>query len=90
MNGESVIETGLARDSRAQLAAIAGLRWRLFVNSLRTTRGKIELVSRIVVGFAFAVGGLGGAFGMGVGASLMVSSGKPELIALLFWFVFFF
>src|SRR5580700_3957817 len=76
--------------TRDQLAAIAELRWRLFVNALRTTRGKLELLSQILIAFAFAVGGLGGAFGMGLAASLMISSGKPELLALLLWFVFIF
>ncbi|MFZ0818104.1 MAG: hypothetical protein WAM78_21435 [Candidatus Sulfotelmatobacter sp.] len=75
---------------RAQLAAIAELRWRLFSNTLRTTRGKVEFLSRILVSFAFAMGGLGGAFGMGVGAYLLLSAGKPALLALLFWFVFIF
>jgi ABC-2 type transport system permease protein len=75
---------------RSQLAAIAWLRWRLFVNSLRSTRGTLELVSRIMVSFAFALGGLGGAFGMGMAASLAISAGKPELLALPLWFVFIF
>jgi len=66
-----------------QLAAIAGLRWRLFVNALRTTRGKLELLSQIFIGFAFAIGGLGGAFGMGIAASMMISASRPELLALL-------
>jgi ABC-2 type transport system permease protein len=73
-----------------QLAAIAWLRWRLFVNALRTTRGQLELISHIVVSLAFAIGGLGGAFGMGIAAYLTISAGKPELLALLFWFVLFF
>ena len=75
---------------RDQLIAIAGLRWRLFVNALRTTRGQLELLSRVAVSLAFAIGGLGGALGMGVAAFLFLSQGKPELLALLFWFVFFF
>ena len=75
---------------RDQLIAIAGLRWRLFINALRTTRGQLEFLSRVVVSLAFAIGGLGGAFGMGVAAFLFLSQGKPELLALLFWFVFFF
>jgi ABC-2 type transport system permease protein len=73
-----------------ELGAIAELRWRLFVNALRSTRGKLELLSQIAIGFAFAVGGLGGAFGMGIAASIMISAGHPELLALLLWFVFFF
>jgi ABC-2 type transport system permease protein len=76
--------------TRDQFAAIAELRWRLFVNTLRSTRGKLELLSQIAIGFAFAIGGLGGAFGMGLAAAIMISAGKPELLALLFWFVFFF
>jgi len=83
-------EPNLRPHTRAQLAAIAGLRWRLFVNALRSTRGKLELFSRIVITLAFAIGGLGGAVGMGLGAALMISAGKPELLALLFWFIFIF
>jgi ABC-2 type transport system permease protein len=75
---------------RDQFAAIAGLRWRLFVNALRSTRGKLELLSQIAIAFAFAVGGLGGAFGMAIAASIMISAGRPELLALLLWSVFFF
>ena len=32
-----------------QLTAIAELRWRMFVNGLRSKRGKMELASRIIV-----------------------------------------
>ena len=32
-----------------QLLAIAQLRWRMFVNGLRSKRGKMELASRIIV-----------------------------------------
>ncbi|MGC1651675.1 MAG: hypothetical protein WA722_02545 [Candidatus Sulfotelmatobacter sp.] len=63
--------------TRSQLAAIAGVRWRMFVNSLHTTRATLELISRIIVGFAFIIGGVGGAFGMAVGAFLFLSQGKP-------------
>jgi len=76
--------------TRGQLATIAWLRWRLFRNALRSTRGQLELVSRIFVSLAFAIGGLGGAFGMAFAAALMISAGKPELLALLLWFVFIF
>ena len=75
---------------RTQLAAIAELRWRLFVNALRSTRGKLELLSQILIGFAFTLGGVGGAFGMAFAASMMISAGKPEMLALLLWFVFVF
>jgi ABC-2 type transport system permease protein len=72
------------------MMAIAELRWRMFANSLRTTRGKMELASRIVVGFAFALGGFGGALLMGGGAWYFVSQGKAQFLALLLWPVFVF
>ena len=75
---------------RGQLTAIAWLRWRLFVNSLRSSRGVLELISRIVISFAFAVGGLGGGVGMAVMASIFISEGKPEMLAVLLWPVFVF
>jgi ABC-2 type transport system permease protein len=83
-------ELNLTLHTRGQLAAIAGVRWRMFVHSLRTTRGKLELVSHIVIAFAFAIGGLGGALGMGTAAYFFISRGKPEMLALLLWPVFIF
>ena len=75
---------------RGQLSAIAWLRWLLFVNALRTSRGVLELISRIIISFAFAVGGLGGGAGMAIIASIFISEGKPEMLAVLFWPVFVF
>src|SRR5271166_321977 len=75
---------------RAQLAAIAELRWRMFVNGLRSKRGKMELASRIIVTSAFAFGGLGG-FALAAGFSwYFVSQGKAEWLPLLLWPIFFF
>jgi ABC-2 type transport system permease protein len=73
-----------------QLPAVAWLRWRLFANTLRSTRGQLELVSRILISFALLMGGLGGAALMGAAAFLFLSTGKPEMLALLFWAIFFF
>jgi len=75
---------------RGQLSAIANLRWRMFVNSLRTKRGKMELASRIVVTLVFVAGGLGGFAAAAGSAWYFLSEGKPELVALLLWPVFFF
>lgn len=74
----------------AQVRSIAELRWRMFVNNLRTKRGKMELASRIIVTGAFAVGGLGG-FAAAIGTSwYVVSQGGAEYLAFLLWMVFFF
>ena len=75
---------------RSQLTAIAELRWRMFVNGLRSKRGKMELASRILVTLAFALGGLGG-FTAATGFSwYFVSQGKAEFLAILLWPIFFF
>jgi ABC-2 type transport system permease protein len=73
-----------------QLSAIAWVRWRLFVNSLRSVRGKLDLVSRLIVSFGFATVGLGGAAGMGTAAFFFLSEGKPGLLVALLWPIFFF
>ena len=75
---------------RAQLLAIAQLRWRMFINGLRTRRGKAELASRVVVTLVFALGGFG-AFSAAVGMSwFFVSQGKAEFLAIPLWAVFLF
>jgi ABC-2 type transport system permease protein len=75
---------------RGQLAAIADLRWRMFVNGLRSKRGKMELASRILVTLVFVVGGLGGfAAAMGF-ACYFVSQNNAEYLAILTWPIFFF
>src|ERR1700724_596019 len=83
-------ELNLTAPARGQLAAVADLRWRLFINSLRTTRGKLEFLSRGLVSLAFLLGGLGGCFSLAAGTFYFLSAGKPELLALLLWPVFFF
>src|ERR1035438_696051 len=73
-----------------QISAIATLRWRMFVNGLRSKRGKMELASRIIVTAAFALGGFGG-FAAAMGVSwYLVSQNKAEFLAALLWPILFF
>jgi ABC-2 type transport system permease protein len=76
--------------ARQQMAAVTELRWRIFVNSLRTVRGRLELASRIFIGLAFVVGGIGGAVGLGGAAWFLLSQGNPEWLGVLLWPVFLF
>lgn len=76
--------------SRGQFAAIAQLRWHMFAHFLRTARGKLELLSRVMVGLVFSIGALGGAVGLGSTAWYFVSDGKTEWLAALLWSVFAF
>jgi ABC-2 type transport system permease protein len=79
-----------SRDARGQFAAVAKLRWQLFVNSLRTLRGRMELVSWVVVGLGFAGVGFGGAFALGSAALFFASQEHWEWLAALLWPVFLF
>jgi len=75
---------------RGQLAAIARVRFQLFVNGLRTIRGRLEVVARGMMFLMFGVAGLGGSFGLGAAAWYFVSHGNVEWIAVLLWPVFLF
>lgn len=75
---------------REQLLAIAFLRWRMFVNGLRSRRAKIELFSRVLVTIVLAFAGVAG-FGVAIGLSYyFVSEGKTEFLAILLWPILFF
>lgn len=75
---------------RDQLIAIAQLRWCMFVNRLRSKRGKLELVSRGIITLAFGLAGLAG-FGIATGVSWwLVSQDKTEFLAAVLWPIFFF
>jgi ABC-2 type transport system permease protein len=80
----------LSPRSRGQFVAIAQLRWQLFAHTLRTGRGHLELLSRVIVGLVFSVGALGGAVVLGSAAWYFVSQGKAEWLAALLWSVFAF
>lgn len=73
-----------------QLKTVAWLRWRLFANGLRSTRGAMELTSQILLSFVFAIAGFGGSLGMCAAAYFLLSHGKPELLAIPLWMIFFF
>ena len=75
---------------RAQFSAIAEVRWQLFVNSLRTVRGRLELVARGFMFLGYAILALGGCTGVGVGAWYFVSHREGAWLAALLWPVFLF
>lgn len=77
-------------DTRAQLGAIARVRWTIFKNSLRTMRGRMEMVSTFFIGLWFVMFGFGGAFAFGFSSYGILSHGSADFLALLFWAVFVF
>jgi ABC-2 type transport system permease protein len=85
-----VAELSLAPGVREQLAAIARVRWQLFVNSLQTLRGRLELVSHIFITLGFAIGGIGGLAACAGGAWYVISTGRAEWLAAILWPIFLF
>ena len=83
-------ELSAAPSVREQLTAIARVRWQLFVNSLRTLRGRLELVSHIFITLGFAMGGIGGVVVSGGAAWYLISHGKAEWLAAILWPIFLF
>jgi ABC-2 type transport system permease protein len=75
---------------RGQFSAIARVRWQLFVNSLRTIRGRMEVVARGFIFFGFGMGAIIGSIGLGFSAWYFVSSGRVDWLPLLLWPVFLF
>ena len=80
----------LSPDMRGQFAAIALVRWQLFVNSLRTVRGRMEVVARGFMFLGFGMGAIIGSVGLGATAWYFVSSGKVDWLPVLLWPVFLF
>ncbi len=81
---------GLSLESgvRGQFGAVTHVRWQMFVHSLSTTRGRVEVVSRIFIALVFSIAGIGGAIGLAIGAWFFISRGKMAFFALLLWPVF--
>ncbi len=78
--------SGAFRISR-QIRLIAGLRWRLALNSARTSQAKFELAAKILLGLLGSVVVLGGGFGLGAAAYFSVVK-RPEMLTVLFFIVF--
>src|SRR5205823_5228839 len=73
--------------AREQLRAITALRWQLSVNSLRSVRGRLNLVSRGVAGLLVVGAGIGGGIAIGAGAWGIIAEHKTLWLALPFWLI---
>jgi ABC-2 type transport system permease protein len=73
---------------RGQFAAIARLRWNILTHSLRTVRGRMEMVAWIFMGFGYSVLGLGGTIGLGTLAWYFVSHNREQWLAVPLWLIF--
>ncbi len=75
-------------DRAEQLRLIAGVRWRIFVNSLRPRRAKADLAARMVSGGSIAIGVLVAGLAMAIGGWAALHQGRPGILAGELWFVF--
>jgi ABC-2 type transport system permease protein len=76
---------GVNSVAREQLRAIAALRWHLSINSLRSVRGRLNLVSRVVAGLLVAGAGIGGGIVIGAVAFGITRDQKFIWLAVPFW-----
>ena len=74
--------------TRAQFRAIADLRWRIFINSLRRKGGKSELVGTIIMIPLFLTIIIGPALGVGFLAGWFVHKGDFQYLVILLWAIF--
>jgi ABC-2 type transport system permease protein len=72
----------------SQYAALAGLRWQMLKNGLRSNVGVVELGARTVAYMLYAAMGLGLGAGAGGVAYLLASRALWHYLAILFWVVF--
>ncbi|MGH9775152.1 MAG: hypothetical protein ACRD50_09430 [Candidatus Acidiferrales bacterium] len=73
-----------------QTGLIARLRWQIFVNSLRTVKGRLEIFSKIMIGIVLGGGILSAGIGLGVASYFLVHTGREEFLPGIFWVIFFF
>ena len=81
---------GLNPDLGGQLRAVGMLRWRLFVNSLRSIRGRLNLVSRLLAGLVVFAAAVGGAITLGAIAWGMTTEHQLAWLSIPFWLIFLF
>jgi ABC-2 type transport system permease protein len=71
--------------ARAQYRALATIRWSIFRNTLRTSRGALEATAHGISYLIYALMGFGLGMGFGSGAYAIAVNNKWALVPVLFW-----
>jgi ABC-2 type transport system permease protein len=79
----------LGREARTQYAAMARMRWRIFMNGLRSIHGLRDLGATGIAWMFYSVFGLGLGIGLCAGAYSLASSASWQYLPILFWVVSF-
>ncbi len=95
-NSAEALDSNLPRGSsplgalaRAQYSAILTLRWRLLVNSLRTSKGVLEFGAKAFAILMYSSLGFMMAIGFGFGSYEMAANHQMRSLPILLWVVFF-
>ncbi len=79
----------LGREARTQYAAMARMRWRMFMNGLRSVHGLVDLGVTGIAWMIYSVLGLGLGTGLGAAANSLASRGSWQYLPILFWAISF-
>lgn len=74
----------------AQIRLVAGLRWRILRNGLRTKNKQWDMIGMVFAGLFGALLIVGISFGIFFGTYQIISLGRAAWMALLFWGIFLF
>jgi hypothetical protein len=66
------------------------LRWRLFLNSLRSRKRQAEVAVQSIAYLMGAAFAFSTSFGLGAATYYVLSSGRPQILDRILWLVFFF
>ena len=75
----------LGREARAQYAAMARMRWRMFMNGLRSIHGLLDLGATGIAWMFYSVLGLGLGVGLCAAAYSLASRASWQYLPVLFW-----
>jgi ABC-2 type transport system permease protein len=79
----------LGREARTQYAAMARMRWRIFMNGLRSIHGLRDLGATGIAWMFYSVFGLGLGVGLCAAAYSLASRASWQYLPILFWVVSF-
>jgi ABC-2 type transport system permease protein len=79
----------LGREARTQYAAMARLRWRMFINGLRSIHGVLDLGATGIAWMFYAVLGLSFGLGLCAAAYSLASHSSWRYLPILFWAISF-
>ncbi len=75
----------LGWEARAQYAAMAQMRWRVFMNGLRSIHGLLDLGATGIAWMFYSIYGLGLGAGLGAAAYSLASQASWQYLPVLFW-----